>query len=158
MKLSEPFDVDILIANMTEASVNQRVDPGLAGRAPATMTWDEAKRAELLGIAENMRDYANFGEAGRVCSDAIREALEFPVEEWETAYNGENEPPARNLSARERDILTRVLGSLVRPYFANNAEDKYYIEARSAFAKYTSIDQDVQTLHIIRQVLEPRAE
>lgn len=77
----------------------------------------------------------------------------------DTAYDGfSKRKPRRKLTARERDILTRVLGSLVRPYYERNWEDPYYAEARAAFSKYTRLDHDAETMAVIMNVINPRDE
>jgi hypothetical protein len=78
----------------------------------------------------------------------------------DTAYGLSNLPPRRDLTARERDILVRVLSSLVYPFYVYNWEDSdpFYAEARAAFAKYTRLDHDAETMAVIMNVINPRDE
>ena len=93
---------------------------------------------------------------------SLREGKEPP--EGDRAYNGEWLAPTRELTARERDILTRVLASIIRP-FTRRPEaplpfDTYSIEARRAFERHISWGEasDIKTLDTIRRVLDPRSE
>jgi hypothetical protein len=96
-------------------------------------------------------------ELGHLADAAIGALTPEPPEE-EKAYNGQYQPPLRSLTARERDILSRVLHSLVYPWMPSviMRADPFYSAARENINRYTRIDGDQQVLYEIERVITPR--
>lgn len=72
------------------------------------------------------------------------------------AFDGSNEPPRRELTARERDILCRVLDSIVYPFLSQHGGDPAMAERRAGLVKLVNIDLDAQVLDELRRILSPR--
>ena len=98
-------------------------------------------------------------ELGRL-ADAVIEMITPEPPDEEKAYNGEYLPQRRDLTPRERDILARVLHSIVYPFYSNviARNDPFHNSARKAIRKYLSLEGDHQVLYDIMHVVNPRSE
>ena len=79
--------------------------------------------------------------------------------EYTLAYDGSNNPPRRELTARERDILCRGLHSILYP-FGHGWHSLGSKEAREAIKKHTRFlggsSEDLKVLYNINLVMSPR--
>lgn len=77
------------------------------------------------------------------------------------AYDGSNYPPSRELTARERDILSRGLHSVIYPFTEFGWTSFGSSEARAAIMEHTRFyrdPDDIKVLYNILQVIDPRNE
>lgn len=84
-----------------------------------------------------------------------------PTDPNQLAYSGSNYPPKRDLTARERDILARLLHSLVYPFQVEGTgwDGEREAKEREAIRKYTRAfraEDDIKVVHNILLAIDPR--
>lgn len=78
-----------------------------------------------------------------------------PVSEDDLAYDGSNNPPKRDLTARERDILCRVISDVLRPASTSNGKP-IPVSTWDSIPIRVGEPDFLNVLYEIRGVIDPR--
>lgn len=109
--------------------------PNSSGSDP-TSTPELGECCELCGVGSDVLSSTSYYEF--LCNECLAE--ESGKLESDRAYDGSNEPQKRPLTARERDILCRILGDIL-----NAMPVIYYTTERDVLVE-------------VRHVLDPRVD
>ena len=149
---------DVSMVDIDGELVPRRTQPALNEIRTLLRDWAHHNDTALVTLIQQiLQHHGWWDDADHDAADARRATFNKEVKAEDRAYDGWSaEPQKRDLTARERDILTRLLGDLVRAFGSYRAADGLASLLDGGEARVWIDQREIETLQQMRFVLNPR--